>query len=216
MRAHLQSLGFSLSLCRALPEPGAGGADGSPSNNNKVMEYYYYLLGYIVLTSNNSTSYRQVTSRTSFLKTKQTEKAPSVPSSFCWLTLESGRVCGNIPHTGGSESGLPQPADKHHTPLWHSAAPHLSTAYKRNVNNEIHSGLSQKRDLMAASPGFWVRLLELWQGRETQKRVWRRRRRRRGNYWCLWLSAALWQVEAAKHYEKKLFGSWFESPLLFS
>lgn len=199
MCTHLQSLGFSLSLCSALPEPGAGWADGSPSNNNKVMEYYY-ILGCIMLVSNNSTSYRQVTSSTIFFKTKK--KSLSLPSSFCWLTLESGRVCGNIPNTGGSESGLLQPADKHHTPPSHSAAPHLSTAYKRKVNDEIHTRLSEKRDQRSASPGFWVCLLELWQRRETQKRVWRRRRRLRGNYWCLRLSAARWQVEAAKHYEQ--------------
>lgn len=80
---HLQSLGFSFSLCRALPEPGAGWADGSPSINNKVL--YYYFRGCIMFVSNNITSYWQVTSSTSFSKTEQT--APLFPQYSFFLLL---------------------------------------------------------------------------------------------------------------------------------
>lgn len=147
------------------------------------------------------------TSITRFSKqNKANQKAPSIPPSLCWLTLGSGRVCGNIPNTGGSESGLLQPADKHHTPPSHWAAPHQSTEYKRQMNDERNLGaVTKKRSNDSASPGFWVRLLELWQRRETPKRVRRRRRRLRGNYWSLRLSAAIWQVEAAKHDEQNYF-----------
>lgn len=52
------------------------------------------------------------------------------------------------------------------------------------------------------SPGFWVHLWELWRWTEMQKRVRRRRRGLRGNYWCLCSSAAICQVGAAEHYEQ--------------
>lgn len=148
MCTHLQSLGLSLSLCRAVPEPGAGWADGSPSNDNKVIDYDD-LLG-SVFASNNIASCWWLTSSTSFLKTNKQTKTSKKHLQyffvwrFCWLTLESGRVCGNSPNTGGSESGLLQPADKHHTPPSCSAAPHLSTK-AQEMNAEINPGLSQKK-----------------------------------------------------------------------
>lgn len=52
VHTHLQRPGSCLFLCRALPQPGAGQADGSPSNKDNSMEPYHPL-SCIMSVSNN-------------------------------------------------------------------------------------------------------------------------------------------------------------------
>lgn len=148
MCTHLQSLGLSLSICRAVPEPGAGWADGSPSNDNKVMDYSD-LLG-CMFVSNNITSCWWLTSRTSFCenkpKKKQTKNIFSISSSGCSVGLRwKVAECVETPQTLEAVSQVSSSLLTNTTLLLH--AQQLPTwALNTEMNAEINPGLSQKKE----------------------------------------------------------------------